>query len=156
MAASNNGRKPGPKADELEILFPERSLETSQGVIAVNPFKFKNFQRVLEIVNRYVSLFGVQPEDDARPIVEKIMQSGEAAVEDMAELILMGVTCDRAVIDEMTWDEVVDLLLLTITVNADFFVQKLSQGSSRLSGVVQNPLPGLRASPDSSELATVG
>jgi hypothetical protein len=145
------------KKDELKVLFPEETLKLSDRVIKLHPFKFKNFSRVLSLANKYLALMAgdAATEDDEividRGIVGKILDSGEEAIEDMAELVGMCSNCDRTTLDELDWPDAVELVFSILSLNADFFVKKIQSGGLRLGAVMGNPSPGELLPSDLSE-----
>jgi hypothetical protein len=131
--------------DELEILFPDRTLILKDGrSISVYPFKFKDFKEVLEIARKYV---GIASEEG--DLVQKVLDRGDEGIDDIAALIDLGSSVTPDQVGELDGDEAIDLFYKVIEVNADFFVRKLTEGALKVAARI-NPTASVSKSPDSS------
>ncbi len=108
--------------DQLNILIPDRELETSGGKITLKPFKFKQINKAIKIINNYIERF-VGAEDNLALIKSLLADNGEAAITDFCELISMCCGASRALIDELGYDEVVNICANILKQNQDFFSQ---------------------------------
>lgn len=108
------------KNDELKILIPAVELETSQGTITINPFKFKDFPKALGLVSKYLDTF--MGAESAFAIANSILSdSGEETLADISSLVALTSGKDREWLDNLTWDEVFEILLAIVEQNIDFF-----------------------------------
>lgn len=108
------------KKDELRVLIPSVEVETSTGTIVLNPFKFKDFPKALAIVNRYVEIFSTA--EDTMSIVSGLLKdAGELTLNDVASLIELASGKTRDTLNELTYDEVVNMLATVVEQNMDFF-----------------------------------
>jgi hypothetical protein len=106
--------------DELKILIPAEEVETSQGTVTLHPFKFRDFPKALGLVSKYLEAF--MQADGAYAIAQILLaDSGEETITDVGRLIELSSGKDRAYLDELTWDEVVQILVVIIQQNIDFF-----------------------------------
>lgn len=108
--------------NDLKVLIPTVEIETTFGTIALNPFKFKDFPKALAIVNRYVEIFATA-EDTLSIVSALIGNAGEQTLADISGLIELASGKDRTFQDELTYDEVVNLLTIIIEQNMDFFAR---------------------------------
>jgi hypothetical protein len=106
--------------DELKILIPAEEVETSQGTVSLHPFKFKDFPKALGLVSKYLEAF--MQADGAYAIASILLaDSGEETLADVGKLISLSCGKDREWLDELTWDEVVQILVVIVQQNIDFF-----------------------------------
>lgn len=106
--------------DELKILIPAEEVETSAGVVTLRPFKFKDFPKALGLVSKYLDAF--MGADGAYAIASILLaDQGEETLGDVGKLIELSSGKDRAYLDELSWDEVVQILVVIIQQNIDFF-----------------------------------
>lgn len=114
--------------DELQVLFPEREFASSVGVILVLPFRFGDFVKVLEIINKYGDFLA---QDD---FIAAFFAEGGEAIESLKRLVLMSCReLDEAILNELPGDEALNLIFQVVEVNSDFFVRNILKGSSNLS-----------------------
>lgn len=131
MGNSENMVKMTPEK-ELKILFPEREFKSSLGEISVSPFKFGQFPKVLEVVNKYSDVFS-----NGGDLVSGLMAKGTEALNDLALLFFFCTVKDRDWLDQMSGDEALDLIFKVFEVNADFFIQKVKMGSLKIVETIQ-------------------
>lgn len=106
--------------DELKILIPAEDVETSAGIVTLRPFKFKDFPKALGLVSKYLDAF--MGADGAYAIAQILLaDSGEEALGDVGQLISLCSGKEPDWLDELTWDEVVRILVVVIQQNIDFF-----------------------------------
>lgn len=106
--------------DELKILIPAEEIETSAGTVTLRPFKFKDFPKALGLVSKYIDTF--MQADNATAIVAILLaDQGEETLSDISKLISLSSGKDRAYLDELSWDEVVQILVVIVQQNIDFF-----------------------------------
>lgn len=134
---------------DLEILLPERSIAVNGETIAVNPFKFGQFKKVLEIVQKVGGYLDSSPQ-------EWINTLGDDAIESLATLALFCIEKDRSWLDALPGDAAFDLFLKVLEVNADFFARKIQAGSTVLIRTINGATGGPLPSPDLSEADIVG
>ncbi|NJK40567.1 MAG: hypothetical protein HC934_02890 [Acaryochloridaceae cyanobacterium SU_2_1] len=123
------------KQDQLDILFPAEPFECGAGVLLVNPFKFGQFKRVLQVLKRYLA--ELEDSENPRSFVQVMLDVGEEALDDLAELTEMSTGCDRNFLEELPGHEAMNLFFKVAEVNADFFVQTIQEGSSRFSSRIE-------------------
>lgn len=108
------------RKDELKILIPAEEIQTSQGIVTLNPFKFKDFSKALGLVSKYLDAF--VGADSAYAIAQILLvDSGEEALGDLSALISLCSGKDKSWIEELSWDEVVEIVVVIIQQNIDFF-----------------------------------
>lgn len=106
--------------DELKILIPVEEIETSQGMITLHPFKFKDFSKALGLVSKYLDAF--MGAEGAYAIAQILLaDSGEETLGDLGKLIELSTGKNRDYLDDLSWDEVVQILVIIIQQNIDFF-----------------------------------
>lgn len=106
--------------DDLKILIPAEDVETSAGTVTLRPFKFKDFPKALGLVSKYLDAF--MGADGAYAIAQILLaDSGEEALGDVGKLISLCCGKEHEFLDELTWDEVVQILVVIIQQNIDFF-----------------------------------
>lgn len=128
--------------DELKVLFPEREIKTSLGAVEVAPFKFGQLPKVLAIASKYFEVFATGEVD----IITTILQSGEDALDDLAQLAFFCTGKEREWLDQLPGDEALDLFFKVFEVNADFFVRGVRQGADKITARIQS-LDGAKSSP---------
>lgn len=112
---------------ELEVLFAVSEVNG----ITVKPFKFKDFRTVLATVKKYVEIFSTLKESEA--VMMAILDRGEDGLEDVSKLASLSTGLTREEIDELEGDKAIDLFFAVFEVNADFFVQKLTEGAEKVA-----------------------
>jgi len=138
------------KTNQLSVLIPNRSFDTSIGNLVLKPFKFKQFKEALEIIEKYVQFIlggediGNSEEDKAvlttGAIVNFLLEKSEnnySVLIDIVKLLSLVSGKKSEEIDELTYDEVFALLSEVIDQNKDFF--------SRIGKEIN---PGLVAEPN--------
>lgn len=118
-------------SDDLIVLVPDDMVVTSLGEVKLNPFRFTQFPRVIQILASYSESIDVSKDLDINDFVEILTrEDGEA----IFQLILM--CCpdkDRAWLDDLSADDGIQLLSKVIEMNLDFFIQKLTPAITKLS-----------------------
>lgn len=117
--------------NELSVLIPNRSFTTSVGDITLKPFKFKQFGKALELVQRYFDLFTTfdGAEAMAKALFEKV-EGGDYEILDDIDLLIELVSGIKVSDSDLAYDEVIGLLVEVIDMNLDFFSrisQKMNQ-----------------------------
>lgn len=106
---------------DLPVLIPTRQFKTSAGEVELRPFKFKDFNKALSLIERYVGVFMVS--QTAQEIAEKLfakVQEGSYEILGDIEALLSLVGSGTA-IESLQYDEVVALVVEVIDMNLDFF-----------------------------------
>ena len=134
---------------DLDVLLPERSITIGGEEIAVSPFKFGQFKKVISIIQTIGGYLDLSPQ-------EWINSLGDDAIESLATLALFCVSKDRNWLDELPGDDAFDLFLKVLEVNADFFARKIQAGSTALVRVINGATAGPLPLPDSLETDTPG
>ena len=129
------------KKNQLSVLIPDRSFNTSIGDLVLKPFKFKQFQIALEIIQKYVQFIlggkdkGNSEEDKGNSeedkgvlttgdIINFLLEKSEEdylVLVDIVKLLSLVSGKESQEIDELTYDEVFALLSEVIDQNMDFF-----------------------------------
>lgn len=134
------------KKNQLSVLIPDRSFDTSIGELVLKPFKFKEFQIALEIIEKYIKAIFIgempdsaksdksdQEEDEEKTVIttasiinfllEKSDSDDDnyAVLEDIAYLLKLVSGKDVEQIEDLTYDEVFALLTEMIDQNKRFF-----------------------------------
>ena len=108
---------------DLSVLIADRSFNTSAGAIELRPFKFKDFNKALSIIERYVNVFMVA--NTAAEIAERLFAKAQEDYEVIADihklLTLVMATPAPVSIDDLRFDEVLSLVVEVIDMNLDFF-----------------------------------
>jgi hypothetical protein len=111
---------------ELQVLIPDRTFNTSAGKVSLVPFKFKHFNRALEIIERYVNVFMVSQtaEEIANRLFAKVSESYEV-LNDINTILGMVIVPSAAAIeiDELRYDEVLGIVVEVVDMNLVFFKQ---------------------------------
>lgn len=118
---------------ELEVLFPERQIETSLGAVEVLPFKFGQLPKVLAIASKYFELLAVNTDTLAT-----ILQAGDEALNDLALLTFFATGKERDWLDRLPADEALNLFFKVLEVNSDFFVRGVRQGADKITARVKS------------------
>lgn len=106
--------------DELKILIPNEEIETSIGTITLSPFKFKHFSIALALISKYLDTF--MSAESAYEIAQALLKdAGEQTIADVSSLVTLCSGTPRAELENLTWDEVTQLLLVIVEQNIDFF-----------------------------------
>lgn len=123
------------------MLIPDRSFDTSIGDLVLKPFKFKQFNTALEIIQKYVQFIlggkdkGNSEEDKGNSeedkdvlttgdIINFLLEKSEEdylVLVDIVKLLSLVSGKESQEIDELTYDEVFALLSEVIDQNMDFF-----------------------------------
>lgn len=106
--------------DELKILIPNEEIETSIGTITLSPFKFKDFPKALALISKYLDTF-MSAESTYEIAQALLANAGEQTLADVSNLITLCSGNDRVSLENLTWDEVTQLLLIIVQQNIDFF-----------------------------------
>lgn len=129
------------KKNQLSVLIPNRTFDTSIGDLVLKPFKFKQFQIALEIIQKYVQFIlggkdkGNSEEDKGNSeedkgvlttgdIINFLLEKSEEdylVLVDIVKLLSLVSGKESQEIDELTYDEVFALLSEVIDQNMDFF-----------------------------------
>ena len=112
---------------ELQILFP--ALEING--ITVKPFKFKDFRSVLGIAKKYIEIFSTLK--DSTAVILAMLDRGEDALDDLAKLANLSTGLSLEEIGELEGDKAMDLFFAVFELNADFFIQKLTEGAEKIA-----------------------
>jgi hypothetical protein len=153
------------KKNQLSVLIPDRSFDTSIGDLVLKPFKFKQFNTALEIIQKYVQFIlggedksnseedkGNSEEDKAvlttASIINFLLEKTESdysVLIDIVKLLSLVSGKESEEIDELTYDEVFALLSEVIDQNMDFF--------SRIGKKI-NPGPAAEPNGETPEVTT--
>ena len=112
------------KKNQLSVLIPNRSFDTSIGAVVLKPFKFKQFQTALEIIEKYLKVILGGEEVTTGSIVNFLLEKSEedyAVLEDIANLLNLVSGKEPEQIEDLSYDEVFALLTEVIDQNMDFF-----------------------------------
>ena len=106
---------------DLAVLIADKSFNTSAGAIELRPFKFKDFNKALSIIERYVNVFMVA--NTAAEIAERLFAKAQDDYEVIADInnLLTLVIPTPVNIDDLGFDEVLALVVEVIDMNLDFF-----------------------------------
>jgi hypothetical protein len=118
--------------DELDILFPEVSVNTGKVRYIVSPFKFKDFKRVLELVKKYSGIVAAASEPDA-DLFNLIVENSEDGINDISEFIRFCCPITQKQLDDLRFDHVVDLFMTAVEGNRDFLLLRLQESGIRSS-----------------------
>lgn len=108
-------------ASQLAVLIPAKTFATSAGDITLKPFKFKQLNEALELVDKYMAIL-TNPDLDTAGIVDAFLQKqddGYLVQDDIAKLITLVSGVDD--LDEYGYDEIIALFTEIIAMNMDFF-----------------------------------
>jgi len=112
------------KKNQLSVLIPDRSFNTSIGDLVLKPFKFKQFNTALEIIQKYVQFILGGEDVTTGSIVSFLLEKSEedySVLVDIVKLLSLVSGKESEEIDELTYDEVFALLSEVIDQNKDFF-----------------------------------
>jgi hypothetical protein len=131
------------KKDNLSILIPDASVETSIGTFLLRPFRFKDSKTALGLIKHYASILFDDVEDKdadgetfkrAKTTAEIINcvleEEGEdyPVLEDIAKLLKLACnTLDPDKVGELGYDDVFLLLAEIIQQNRDFFQRLMNK-----------------------------
>ena len=106
---------------DLAVLIADKSFNTSAGAIELRPFKFRDFNKALSIIERYVNVFMVA--NSAAEIAERLFAKAQEDYEVIADInkLLTLVMSTPVSIDDLGFDEVLSLVVEVIDMNLDFF-----------------------------------
>jgi hypothetical protein len=126
--------------DSLEELFPANFLVIEGESVEVTPFKFGQFAWVLKFIKKYQEIIYTSDR-----LAYDLLDCGEGALTDIAILVEYSTGKTREWLDQLTAENVLDLIYKIFEVNADFFIQKLNRNSLDLvkklssAGQIQQP-----------------
>lgn len=106
---------------QLAVLIPAESFATSAGTITLKPFKFKQLNEALELVDKYLQIIS-NPELTTDEMISALLQKqdeGYAVMDDVAKLITL--VSGVVELDDFGYDEVICLLTEILQMNMDFF-----------------------------------
>ena len=129
-------------SDDLKTLFPGQEVTAGGEVFIIAPFVFGQLPKVAKC------FAAIQSKMQGGNLIEIASAGGE----DLLALLCMAVKKPREWFDTLPSDEGLELMAAVITVNRDFFVQRMSPLLAKLNQAVT----GAPSSPDSSEPATDG
>ena len=112
------------KKNQLSVLIPDRSFDTSIGDLVLKPFKFKQFNTALEIIQKYVQFILGGEDVTTGSIVSFLLEKSEedySVLVDIVKLLSLVSGKESEEIEELTYDEVFALLSEVIDQNMDFF-----------------------------------
>ncbi len=112
------------KKNQLSVLIPDRSFDTSIGDLVLKPFKFKQFNTALEIIQKYVQFILGGEDVTTGSIINFLLEKSEedySVLVDIVKLLSLVSGKESEEIDELTYDEVFALLSEVIDQNMDFF-----------------------------------
>lgn len=112
------------KKNQLSVLIPDRSFNTSIGDLVLKPFKFKQFNTALEIIQKYVQFILGGEDVTTGSIVSFLLEKSDedySVLVDIVKLLSLVSGKESEEIDELTYDEVFALLSEVIDQNKDFF-----------------------------------
>lgn len=112
------------KKNQLSVLIPDRSFDTSIGDLVLKPFKFKQFKEALEIIEKYLKVILGGEDVTTGSIVSFLLEKSEedySVLVDIVKLLSLVSGKEFEEIDELTYDEVFALLSEVIDQNMDFF-----------------------------------
>jgi len=106
---------------DLAVLIADKSFNTSAGAIELRPFKFKDFNKALSIIERYVNVFMVA--NTAAEIADRLFAKAKENYEVISDInnLLNLVISTPVNIDDLGFDEVLSLVVEVIDMNLDFF-----------------------------------
>ena len=136
------------KKNQLSVLIPDRSFDTSIGDLVLKPFKFKQFNTALEIIQKYVQFILGGEDVTTGSIVSFLLEKSEedySVLVDIVKLLSLVSGKESEEIDELTYDEVFALLSEVIDQNKDFF--------SRIGKKI-NPGPAAEPNGETPEVTT--
>nr|QNL31681.1 MAG: hypothetical protein [Bacteriophage sp.] len=136
------------KKNQLSVLIPDRSFDTSIGDLVLKPFKFKQFKEALEIIEKYLKVILGGEDVTTGSIVSFLLEKSEedySVLVDIVKLLSLVSGKESEEIDELTYDEVFALLSEVIDQNMDFF--------SRIGKKI-NPGPVAKPNGETPEVTT--
>ena len=106
---------------DLAVLIADKTFNTSAGAIELRPFKFRDFNKALSIIERYVNVFMVA--NSAAEIAERLFAKAQEDYEVISDInkLLYLVMPTPVDIDQLRFDEVLALIVEIIDMNLDFF-----------------------------------
>ncbi|MBD2653672.1 hypothetical protein H6G45_09250 [Synechocystis sp. FACHB-383] len=122
---------------QLAVLIPAESFATSAGTITLKPFKFKQLNEALELVDKYLQIIS-NPELTTDQMISALLQKqeeGYAVMDDIAKLITL--VSGVSELDDFGYDEVICLLTEILQMNMDFFTaisKRLNPKKAEASG----------------------
>ena len=106
---------------DLAVLIPNKTFNTSLGEMELCPFWSKDFNKAMEIIERYTNVFMVA--NTAAEIAERLFAKSQGNYEVIADIhkLLNLVMVKPVEIDNLRFDEVLCLVTEVIDMNLDFF-----------------------------------
>lgn len=105
---------------ELKTQFPKQTFDIEGERVTITPFKFKDFQVVFELIERYVSSY--KATDTDMSFVSSLLENGgTTALADVATVIEISTGKTAEWLEGLTYDVVVALLVEIFAANKDFF-----------------------------------
>jgi hypothetical protein len=156
MAITVNTKSSKAKAtqkatDEIDILLPETQFDSSQGLVTLRPIKFGDFKRFSEVVASYRTLISEKSVDGElnlqTVITDLLIDDAEKTLSDVQVLLSLTSDISESAIQDLPFNEVVELAACALGANLNFFVQSLSAGTARLRSVGSPPALEKQSSP---------
>lgn len=108
---------------ELVTLVPHQTLKTQNaGEVTIKPFKFTQFPKVIEVLSGFASSISSLDSLQAGDIVALLTKNGG---EEIFQLLCMATGKDKDWLDELEADEGLELMLIVVEQNMDFFNQRV-------------------------------
>jgi hypothetical protein len=112
------------KNNQLSVLIPDRSFDTSIGAVTLKPFKFKQFKTALAIIEKYLKIILGKEDVTSGDIIESLLEKAEddyTVLSDIAQLLGLVSSKETTELEELGYDEIFALLTEVVEQNMDFF-----------------------------------
>lgn len=106
---------------DLKLLLKEKRLTTSQGEVVIKPFRFGDFNIVIELIEKYYSVFSGDM-DWKKVLFENIEHQNKVLI-DVHSLLCLSTRGNTQSWDEFGYDEIISIMSEVIQMNLDFFTQ---------------------------------
>lgn len=119
------------KDKELTTLVPQQTLTfQAAGEVTVKPFRFTQFPRVIEILGSFTASISSLDNLQASDIVRMLTKNDG---DEVFQLLCMATGKDRAWLDQLEADEGLELMMIVVEQNMDFFNQKVIPAITKFS-----------------------
>jgi hypothetical protein len=107
---------------QLKVLIPERIFDVSAGKVTLKPFKFRQFNQALQMIEPYLQTLSAV--STTGEILDQFLAKSEdhyLVLKDLVELLAMVSSETAMFFDDCSYDEVISLVSEVIDMNLDFF-----------------------------------
>jgi len=129
-------------ASQLSVLIASKKFATSAGEITLSPFKFKQLNEALALVDKYMNILANRELDDIGMVQAFLQKQDEGYLvqDDIAKLITLVSGVED--LGDFGYDEIIGLFTEIISMNMDFFTAITKKFSKEKAEKSESPKAG--------------